>query len=46
MPNQQINNYATILGIIIVVIVILLFALVQVQANIQITMITNFHIRH
>ena len=30
MPNQQINNYATILGIIIVVIVILLFALVVV----------------
>lgn len=30
MPNQQINNYATILGIIIVVIVILLIALVVV----------------
>ena len=30
MPNQQINNYATILRIIIVVIVILLFALVVV----------------
>ena len=30
MPNQQINNYATILGIIIVVITILLIALVVV----------------
>ena len=30
MPNQQINNYATILGIIIVVIVILLIVLVLV----------------
>ena len=30
MPNQQINNYATILGIIIVVIVILLIVLVVV----------------